>query len=329
MITQRFICNYRVCVCLCLFVLIHGIAREFYFGCTIFETFLYFLKFAFKNFSVFLVMFFATKTDSKLLKKQTFAIMAWFLFFSYIFNTTNNIAVILLYTAINIKNKLKKHIVLASFLVALFSHFIFNMYYQNNYGFPEGRFIDPSQQPIVSIFKNPIKEIIPIKDKEFEIQKVASIELNAKAVSIKRFDKLLFNNSGEDDIFSAFSPIDLTVFVGEMANNWNKYKIEHEKRGVVVFGRNATSIDLNEWTHIRITPANENILKGFYTVKRGDDVYINGYLMDWKLVGGCNLSQAITARYFGEKLTVSPGVFTYLLSHIWVDELNVNGYTFK
>ena len=330
MFIKKSIFNYRISICLCVFILCHSIISQIELKNNLFEILFCFSKFAMTNFGAFLIIFLAMKNGSSLLKKQSFAIASWFLFFSYIFKSTNNIAIIMFYVCLNIENKIKKFIFLCISLFVLFHSFISNIYYKKTYGFPDEKNINVSLKPNIKILKNPTTEKIVINDYEIEIQKVASIELNAKTVFIEHYNKLFSYDYYEHPLYDIIAPLDLSVFVGEMADNWKKYKVKHEQRLLLIKPTGNKKIISDEWNNIHIIPSNTNIHKGFHTVKKGDDVYLKGYLIDWRGVGEFSNFKARTARYFGEaSKELAEGNFTYLCAQFFVQELNVNGHTFK
>ncbi len=294
------------------------------------ELFYCFSKFAVKNFCSFLVLYLILKKDSISLKISMFLIIALSFYIYYNHDTTSNIATILFYLSTNYDNKIKKFILLSISFIILSHTLISPVFYKYKYAIPEIKNIDTSLSPKIKLIDNPNKETFKVKNYEIELQKIASIELNAKAVFIEHYNKLFSYDYYEHPLYDTIAPLDLSVFIGEMANNWKSYKIEHEQRLLLVKPLNGENLTDNEWNNIHIIPSNTNIHKGFHTVKKGDDIYLKGYLIDWNGLGEFNYFKIKTARYFGEASSQQAGGrFTYLCTQFLVEELNVNGHTFK
>ena len=286
--------------------------------------------FLLENFFSFLVIYLAFKKDSIRLKISLLLCAALTLFIGYKYEISNNIAVIIFYLAIQHKKKLIKYALLSIFSVILVMPFVSPIFYQNKYGIPDIKDIDTSIPPNIVMINNPVTEVFQVDDYYIEIKKIASIELNAKAVFIEHYNKPFSYDYYEHPLYDVVAPLDLSVFIGEMADNWKNYKIEHEQRLLLVKPLNGENLTADEWNNIHIIPSNTNIHKGFHTVKKGDDIYLKGYLIDWNGLGEFNYFKIKTARYFGEASSEQAGGrFTYLCTQFLVEELNVNGYTFK
>lgn len=180
-------------------------------------------------------------------------------------------------------------------------------------------------------------EIIPIKDKQQKEYKKgkytiiyepqAEISLYAKTAYIYHNDTIFSSfDYYSNPVYDTISPIDLSVFIGSMAENMEKYKVKHERRVMLVYG----DIKVGEWENIHVIPANQNIRLGFDTVKKGDDILIKGFLINWQATGAYDYLKMETALSFE---TISKdkigGRISWLCMQFFVTELTTNGYTFK
>lgn len=280
----------------------------------------------FKNIVAFILLFLALKHDNLKIKIFLAAVSFFILFIYYRYNITNNFVGIITFFAINTNKKLLKYILVFCVVFILAFPFIRKIHSQVIYGIPEYKKINVAKKPNISLIENPQKEILKTLNYSIEITKIASIELEARVVYIENYDKLFSYDYYEHPLYDEVAPLDLSVFVGEMAENWKKYKVSHDQR--VLFVHN--NVNFAEWTNLHIIPSNNFIRKGFYTISRGDEVYLKGYLIDWNGIGDFDYFKIKTARSFGDTSQEKVGGnFTWLCSQFFVEELNVNGFTYK
>ena len=246
------------------------------------------------------------------------------------YEISNNIAIIIFYLATLYEKKLIKYTLLSIFGVILVIPFVSPIFYQNKYGIPDIKDIDTSIPPNIVMINKPVTEVFKVDGYEVEIKKIASIELNAKAVFVEHYNQPFSYDYYEHPLYDVVAPLDLSVFTGDMASNWEKYKVTHEQRVVIVYPQENYPLKMDEWNNIHIIPSNTSVHKGFYTIKKGDNVYLKGYLLDWNGVGEFSYFKLKSARYFGEvSKNLIGGRLSFLCTQFFVEELNVNGYTFK
>ena len=156
----------------------------------------------------------------------------------------------------------------------------------------------------------------------------------ARVVYIDKYDKLFSSQDYySNPLYDLFSPIDLTVFIGSMADNWKNFHVDHERRGAIVSLEKEKTSKLyndNEWQNLHIIPKNTNIYKGIKTIRKGDIIKINGYLVDWQGLGDYSYFRIETARGFAEDSQIkSGGQPTGLCMQVYITQLVVNGYVYE
>lgn len=234
--------------------------------------------------------------------------------------------ILFLWLAYKNKKKRKKYLFLAT--IILFSSFITSFIYQNFYG---------EKSYVVRQNEDTKLSIVPIENKttkkytsgkytiSYEAQ--AEINLRARAVYID-FNNGLFSSWDyySNPVYDAVSPIDLSVFIGSMAKNWKEYRIEHERRAMIVYG----DYKVGEWENLHIIPTSKNIYAGLKTVRAGDIVSLKGYLINWKGTGEYANVKIETALSFAtESKEKIGGRFTWLCMQFFLTELEVRGYIYK
>ena len=279
-----------------------------------------------KNIVGFILLFIAFNHDKLRTKIFLISVGLLILFDYYYYNITNNIAGIIAFIVVVINKRFLKKILSLVVFFILFYPFIIKIYNQNTFGIPEYRDIDVYQKPNIVLIDNPIKEKFETDKYTIEINKVANIELDAKVVYVDHYDSPFHYDYYQNELYDNVAPLDLSVFVGDMALNWKNYKIKHEQRVLSVYG----GYTPGEWENIHIIPANDIIHKGFKTVSRGDDVYLKGYLIDWNGLGEFDYFKIKSARSFTDATKERiGGNFTWLCLQFFVEELYVNGFTYK
>ena len=236
------------------------------------------------------------------------------------------IAILLLRQAYVSKKRRKIYLLLTVLVLSLplFSTFFYQSFYgEKNY----------------TIIKSPETKlkIIPIDKKttqEFRVGKYtisyeaqAEIDLRARAVYID-FNNGLFSSWDyySNPVYDTISPVDLSVFIGSMSENWKDYRIEHERRAMFVYG----DVKVGEWENLHIIPATKNVYAGLKTIRVGDIVSLKGYLINWQGTGQYNYLKIETALSFvTESKEKLGGRFTWLCMQFFATELDVRGYIYK
>lgn len=135
-------------------------------------------------------------------------------------------------------------------------------------------------------------------------------------------------------LYNAVSPLDISLFIGETAQdgNWQKIKVEHEYRVLTWQWQRSDKVTVNmdEISNSHVIPANTAVRRGFDTIRKGDIVYLNGFLLDWNPLGefeDINFKTALTAGEIADfKIG---GRISGLCRYFYVTELAVGGYMFK
>lgn len=292
-------------------------------------------SFVFHNILTFLLLLWClTKLDNIKKKMQIFSILTILLFASYFSRNTYNIASVFFVYALNSKIKIRQ--ILATFF-ALFFVFYSDfraMFFQLTSGEKkEEYYLNESDTP--SIIPHYSDDSILLTKEPFSVifTPVMDVELVARIVYIDEYDKKFATEDYySHPLYDALSPLDVTIFIGSMSNNWRKFKIKHERRGawVVPLNGDASLYKPEECSNVHIIPKNQTIRNGFKTIKNGDIVKIKGFLVDWKGVGEYNSFKVRTARNFADiseqKLG---GQTTFLCMQLFVTEIFANGYIFK
>lgn len=135
-------------------------------------------------------------------------------------------------------------------------------------------------------------------------------------------------------LYNAVSPLDISLFIGETAQdgNWQKIKVGHEYRVLTWQWQRSDNVTVNmdEISNSHVIPANTAVRRGFDTIRKGDIVYLNGFLLDWNPLGefeDINYKTALTAGEIADfKIG---GRISGLCRYFYVTELAVGGYMFK
>lgn len=135
-------------------------------------------------------------------------------------------------------------------------------------------------------------------------------------------------------LYNAVSPLDISLFIGETAQdgNWQKIKVGHEYRVLTWQWQRSDKVTVNmdEISNSHVIPANTAVRRGFDTIRKGDIVYLNGFLLDWNPLGefeDINFKTALTAGEIADfKIG---GRISGLCRYFYVTELAVGGYMFK
>ena len=295
----------------------------------------YYISFLFHNIFTCLFLFLAFKIENQ--KKKILLILLFcFLLIIYYFNEkSNNIASALLYYAAKNLSKNKQIIFFVFALFLIFYTNIRTFIYQNIYG--EKTFIQISEKnPDYSFQKHLSNDEIEVTKNSFEVTFIPIIdtEFEARVVYIDEYDKkFAFDDYYSHPLYDTFAPLDATLFVRSMADNWKNFRIKHERRGAFVGCYNKEACALynpKEWTNAHIIPNNQNIRKGFKTIQKGDVIKIKGFLVDWQGKGKYDYFKIKTARHFADDSEEKAGGRpTLLCMQIYVLELIANNYVYK
>lgn len=135
-------------------------------------------------------------------------------------------------------------------------------------------------------------------------------------------------------LYNAVSPLDISLFIGETAQdgNWQKIKVGHEYRVMTWQWQRSDKVTVNmdEISNSHVIPANTAVRRGFDTIRKGDIVYLNGFLLDWNPLGEFEDIKYKTALTAGEIADFKiGGRISGLCRYFYVTELAVGGYMFK
>lgn len=135
-------------------------------------------------------------------------------------------------------------------------------------------------------------------------------------------------------LYNAVSPLDISLFIGETAQdgNWQKIKVGHEYRVLTWQWQRSDKVTVNmdEINNSHVIPANTAVRRGFDTIRKGDIVYLNGFLLDWNPLGEFEDIKYKTALTAGEIADFKiGGRISGLCRYFYVTELAVGGYMFK
>ena len=291
------------------------------------------ISFLWHNSVTFILLFCALKKELDLKKKIIIAVaLSVLLFMSFTSYTSYNLTALFIVYGVITHNKIKQSIMIMLALMSFFYCDIRVLFFQKLSG--EKIFTPLSEQnPTSFITPHLSNEQIETTKGDFKVifTPIMDAEINARIVYIDEYDKKF----SPDDYYShplydALAPLDVTIFVNSMADNWQKFKIKHEQRYVWVYTNNAVLYKSNEWSNIHIIPKNKTIRNGFKTIRRGDIVKIKGFLVDWQGSGIYDYFKIQTAKNFAEYSEQKlGGQKTLLCMQLFVTELFANGYIFK
>lgn len=137
-----------------------------------------------------------------------------------------------------------------------------------------------------------------------------------------------------NDFYNKVSPLDLSLLSGETAQdgNWQKIDISHEYRLLKIGYRyeDAPIVKFSEYSNLHILPANKTIRRGLDTIRKGDIIFIKGWLLDFFGIGEFNGVEFTTALGQSE---ISDDKYGGKIAgkcyYLFVTELIVGDYIFK
>ncbi len=122
----------------------------------------------------------------------------------------------------------------------------------------------------------------------------AEYQVTGRVVYVDIYDRsFYFGIKGSQQqlnaLYNAVSPLDISLFIGETAadGNWQKIKVGHEYRVMTWRWSSAdrATVNYDEVSNSHVIPASTAIRRGFDTIRKGDIVYMKGFLLDWNPVG--------------------------------------------
>lgn len=167
----------------------------------------------------------------------------------------------------------------------------------------------------------------------------AEYQVIGRAVYVDVYDNLFYfgfksKQQELNALYNAVSPLDISLFIGETAQdgNWQKIKVGHEYRVLTWQWQRSDKVTVNmdEISNSHVIPANTAVRRGFDTIRKGDIVYLNGFLLDWNPLGEFEDIKYKTALTAGEIADFKiGGRISGLCRYFYVTELAVGGYMFK
>lgn len=144
-----------------------------------------------------------------------------------------------------------------------------------------------------------------------------------------------FLSSGNKEkawLYKKVVPYDMSIAYGQLAQPkiFNQVKFGHEENVGFIFS-DRVKINLNEFDNIHILPANKRIRQIVSVLKKGDEVYLEGFLTDWDSPTVPREKQWYkTARYVGEKSHQrAGGRLSGLCYQLFLTKIILNGHVYK
>lgn len=134
--------------------------------------------------------------------------------------------------------------------------------------------------------------------------------------------------------YKKVAPYDLLIVFGRMAEpeNFNNIEFGHEENmGSIRTKKRGVYWNIKDYENIHMIPANDRILKGVSLLKKGDAVYLEGYLMDWDGAHqrGKELYYKTARRASDMGKWVSNGRRTGWCFQLYITKMILNGYVYK
>lgn len=135
-------------------------------------------------------------------------------------------------------------------------------------------------------------------------------------------------------LYDAVVPVDVSIVHGATAadGNWQKINFSHEERLLWTSYRfeDRPVFNQNEINNNHVIPASPNILRALKVVKKGESIYMEGYLADWKGTGEFSEYAFDTALTPGEiSKEKAGGLPTGLCRQFYVTKISFGGYVFE
>lgn len=134
--------------------------------------------------------------------------------------------------------------------------------------------------------------------------------------------------------YKKVAPYDLLIVFGRMAEpvNFDNIEFNHgENIGFIRIKKKGIYWNTKDYENIHVIPANNRILKGVSLLHHGDDVYLEGYLIDWDSVDSPREDLYYqTARRSGDfSKQLAGGQRTLLCFQLYLTKLILNGYVYQ
>ncbi len=143
---------------------------------------------------------------------------------------------------------------------------------------------------------------------------------------------LASGNVDGSTLYHEVAPIDLSLVFGKTAEkeNLKKIKFSHIENTLETYILPGGYYDSKEVTNIHIIPSSNVIKKALKNINRGETIYVEGYLTDWKGTGDLSYADYNTARYAGEVSEyISGGQKADLCKQLFLTKLILNGYIYE
>ena len=143
---------------------------------------------------------------------------------------------------------------------------------------------------------------------------------------------LASGNVDGSTLYHDVAPIDLSLVFGKTAEkeNLKKIKFSHSENFLSAEIPYGVYYDDKDVTNIHVIPSSNVIKKALKNINRGEIVYVEGYLTDWKGTGDLSYATYNTARYAGEiSEYISGGQKAGLCKQLFLTKLILNGYIYE
>lgn len=191
----------------------------------------------------------------------------------------------------------------------------------------------------IEVLPQPFLQTVKFGKYDIALNFRATYEVHGRAVYVDVYDKgfhIGFKTEQDkfNDVYNAVSPLDLSLFIGKTAaeDNWQKIDVSHEYRVIIWKWKYKDNpvVNTSEISNNHIIPASVNVRRGFDTIKKGDIVYLSGYLLDWEPLGEFAGTKMKTALTPGEIADFKLGGKTSsLCRYFYVEQLQVRGFVYR
>ena len=143
---------------------------------------------------------------------------------------------------------------------------------------------------------------------------------------------LASGNVEGEALYDSVAPIDLSLVFGKTAEkeNLKKIKFSHRENFLSAEATHDAYYDNKEVTNIHVIPASKVLKKALKNINRGEIVYVEGYLTNWRGTGDLSYADYNTAQYAGESSKyISYGNKADLCKQLFLTKLILNGYVYE
>lgn len=186
----------------------------------------------------------------------------------------------------------KKFLLILIVMVFVWKNWLHNFLWQQM--FADAKIADDDKNYVfaerISPINSSVAEIMEFNGEQVSIKKLAEYEVIGRAVYVDIYDTGIYFGKKSEQVklnkfYNKIAPLDISLFIGKTAaeDNWQKIKVEHEYRTVLWSYSYADKPVANnsEISNNHIIPANNNIRRSFDLIKKGEPIYMKGYLVDW------------------------------------------------